>query len=183
MSSPRVIKAGVPQGTLLGPLFFLVYINDIVEYLLSIVRLFADDTSLACSSASIRDIEGIFNHDLLVLSTWRKQWEDFNPSKTEAIIFVFCNDAYHFPNLMFEDVLVNFVESHKHLRLTLSSNAKWHAHIENINTSVSKLLGIMRAVKYKLSRKALNNIYISYIRPILEYAAVVWDGCIAYEKT
>ena len=72
MSSPRIIKAGVPQGTVLGPLFFLVYINDIVENLLSIVRLFADDTSLACSSASIRDIEGILNHDLLVLSTWRK---------------------------------------------------------------------------------------------------------------
>ena len=72
MSSPRVIKAGVPQGTVLGPLFFLVYIYDIVENLLSIVRLFADDTSLACSSASIRDIEGILNHDLLVLSTWRK---------------------------------------------------------------------------------------------------------------
>ena len=65
---------------------------------------------------------------------------------------------------MFEDVLVNFVESNKHLGLTLSSNAKWHVHRENIITSVSKLLGIMRAVKYKLSRKALNNtcINISY---------------------
>ena len=106
---------------------------------------------------------------------------DFNPSKTEAIFFS-CNDAHHLPNLMFEDVLVNFVESHKHRGLTLSSNAKWHAHIENIITYVSKLLGIIRAVKYKLSRKALNNIYISYIRPILEYATVVWDACIAYEK-
>ena len=84
---------------------------------------------------------------------------DFNPSKTEAIIFS-GNDAYHFPNLIFEHVLVNFVESHMYLGLTLSSNAKWHAHIENIMTSVSKLLGIMRAVKYKLSRKALNNISI-----------------------
>ena len=73
MSSPRVIKAGVPQGTVLGPLVFLVYINDIVENLLSIVRLFADNTSLACSTASMHDIEGILNHDLLILSTWRKQ--------------------------------------------------------------------------------------------------------------
>ena len=73
MSSPRVIKTGVPLGTVLGPLFFLVYINDIVEKLLSIVRLFADDTSLSCSSASMCDIEDILNHDLLVLSTWRKQ--------------------------------------------------------------------------------------------------------------
>ena len=140
MSFPRVIKAGVPRGTILGQLFSLVYINDIVENLLSIVRLFADDTSLTCSSASMRDIEGILNHDVLVLSTWREQWlVDFNLSKTEAIIFS-CNDAYHFPNLMFEDVLVNYVESHKLLGLTLSSNAKWHAHIENIITSVSKLL-------------------------------------------
>ena len=89
-----------------------------------IVRLLADDSSLACSSASMRDIEGILNHDLLVLSTWKKQWlVDFNPSKTEAIICS-CNDAYRFPNLVFEDVLVNFVESHKHLGFTLSSNAK-----------------------------------------------------------
>ena len=182
MSSPSVIKAGVPQGTVLGPLFFLVYINDIVENLLSIVRLFADNTSLACSSASMRDIEGILNHDLFVLPTRRKQWlVDFNLNKTEAIVFS-CNDAYHFPNLMFEDVSINFVESHKHLGLTPCSNVKWHAHIENIITSVSKLLGIMRAIKYKLSWKALN-IYISYIRPILEYAAVVWDGCTAYDKT
>ena len=94
-----------------------------------------------------------------------------------------CNDANHFPNLMFEDVYVNFVERHKNLGLTPSSNAKWHAHTDNIITFVSKLLGIMRAVKYKLSRKALNNIYISYTRHILEYAAEVWDGCAAYEKT
>ena len=73
----------------------------------------------------------------------------FQSHKTEAIIFS-CNDAYHFSNFMFEDVLVNFVESHKHLGLTLSSNAKWHAHIENITTSVSKSLGIMRAVKIQI---------------------------------
>ena len=63
-----------------------------------------DDTSLACSSENMPGIKGILNLDLLVLSTWRKQWlVDFHPSKTEAIIFS-CNDAYHFPNLMFEDV-------------------------------------------------------------------------------
>ena len=66
----------------------------------------------------------------------------FNPSKTEAIILS-CNDEHHFPNLMLEDVLANFVVSHTHLELTLSSNAKWHAHIEKSITSESKLLGIL----------------------------------------
>ena len=74
----------------LAPYFFLVCINNVVENLLStcIVRLFADDNSLAYSSADKCDIEDILNHDLLVLSTWRKQWlVNFNPSKTEAIVF------------------------------------------------------------------------------------------------
>ena len=86
-------------------------------------------------------------------------------------------------NLVFDNILINFVENHKHLGLTLSSNAKWHVHIENILASASKILGIMRSIKFKLSRKALNNVYTSYLRPVLEYASVVWDGCTIYEKT
>ena len=86
-------------------------------------------------------------------------------------------------NLVFDNILINFVENHKHLGLTLSSSAKWHVHIENILSSASKILGIMRSNKFKLSRKALNNVYASYLRPVLEYASVVWDGCTIYEKT
>ena len=183
MSAPKVISAGVPQGTVLGPLFFLIYINDIAESLLSIVRLFADDTSMACSSANLQAIEGILNHDFVILSAWAKQWlVDFHPLKTEAVLFSSSNEVQNL-NLVFDNILINFVENHKHLGLTLSSNAKWHVHIENILASASKILGIMRSIKFKLSRKALNNVYTSYLRPVLEYASVVWDGCTIYEKT
>ncbi len=58
------VKAGVPQGSILGPLFFLLYINDIADNLLSVTRLFADDTSLAQTTSSLLDLEGILNHDL-----------------------------------------------------------------------------------------------------------------------
>lgn len=183
ISSPKFTTAGVPQGTVLGPLFFLIYINDIAESLLSIVRLFADDTSMACTSSNTQAIEGILNHDFAVLAAWAKQWlVDFHPLKTEAILFTSSNEVQNL-NLIFDNILINFVENHKHLGLILSSNAKWHEHIENISSSVSKILGIMRSIKFRLTRKALNNVYISYVRPILEYASVVWDGCTAYEKT
>ena len=87
-SFSRPVNAGVPQGSVLGPLFFLVYVNDISHNLLSISRLFADDTSLACSASNVNDIEGILNHDLDMLSTWSKQWlVSFNPTNTEAILF------------------------------------------------------------------------------------------------
>lgn len=183
MSSPKYLYAGVPQGSVLGPLLFLIYVNDIAEHLLSITRLFADDTSLSFSSTNIQDIEGVLNHDLAVISAWAKQWlVAFNPIKTEAVLFT-CSNIFQNPSLIFDNILIKFVENHKHLGLTLSSNAKWHAHIENIISSVSKILGIMKSIKFKIARKALNNLYNSYMRPLLEYASVVWDSCTIYEKT
>jgi len=88
MSDVLQVKAGVPQGSVLGPLFFLIYVNDIVNNLLSITRLFADDTSLSCTTSNLSDLEGIVNHDLHQINLWAKRWlVDFNPQKTEAILF------------------------------------------------------------------------------------------------
>ena len=68
MSDYKTVTAGVPQGSVLGPLLFLIYINDIAESFLSLTRLFADDSSLYYSASSIADIEGIINHDLQLLA-------------------------------------------------------------------------------------------------------------------
>ena len=67
------ISAGVPQGSVLGPVLFLVFVNAITENLVSISRLFADDTSLACTTSNIDYLAGILNHDLRVISQWSKQ--------------------------------------------------------------------------------------------------------------
>ena len=74
ISSPKPINAGVPQGSVLGPLLFLIYVNDIADSLLSLTRLFADDSSLFYSASSLDDIQGLINHDLILLSQWAKQW-------------------------------------------------------------------------------------------------------------
>ena len=78
ISTSKPVHAGVPQGSVLGPLLFLIYVNDIAESLLSLKRLFADNISLFCSA----------NHDLQILSAWAKQWLiSFNALKIEAILF------------------------------------------------------------------------------------------------
>ena len=182
MSDVLQVKAGVPQGSVLGPLFFLIYVNDIVNNLLSITRLFADDTSLSCTTSNLSDLEGIVNHDLHQINLWAKRWlVDFNPQKTEAILFTTQKNV-RLPQLYFDNIPVNFVESHKHLGLTLGHDGKWHDHIYNVLKSASKVLGIMRSLKFKVSRKSLNTIYVTHLRPIIEYACVVWDGCALYEK-
>ena len=162
---------------MLGPLLFLIYVNDISDSLLSLTRLFADDSSLYYSATSITDIEGIINHDLTLISAWAKKWlVTFNPNKTEAVLFSLKNNN-NLPELVFQDTDITFVENHKHLGLTLNKNGNWDAHVENILQSASKVIGIMKRLKYTLNRKSLNQIYLSYIAPILEYSSIVWNGC------
>ena len=176
-SSLLSVNAGVPQGSVLGPLLFLVYVNDIADNLLSLVRLFADDSSLFFSAANLRDIEGIINQDLGLILVWAKKWlVDFNPIKTVAMLFTL-RPLDFLPILNFNDSIINFVESHKHLGLTLTFNGQWHTHIETILCSAYKVLGIMRKLKYRFTRQALNQMYVSYVRPLLEYSSIVWDGC------
>ena len=181
VSSTRSVNAGVPQGSVLGPLLFLIYVNDIADSLLSLTRLFADDSSLFYSTSSILDLQGIINQDLQILSAWAKQWlVNFNPLKTEGILFTL-KRMFNLPHIFFGGILINFVTDHKHLGLTLNNKGRWGKHIENIVTSASKIIGIMRKLKYSFSRQALNQIYMSYVFPILEYSSIVWDNCTVYE--
>ena len=82
------LKGGVPQRSVLGPLLFLLYINDIADNTQSLSMLFADDPSLLYSSDNIYEIEVIVNLDLSKMYNWSKEWPvDFNPKKAECIIF------------------------------------------------------------------------------------------------
>ena len=81
------------------------------------------------------------------------------------------------PNIFFEGTSIELVIEHKHLGLTFSSNGQWHCHIENIIKSAPKVIDLMRKFKFTCSRVALNQIYLSYLLPIIEYSWVVWDGC------
>ena len=158
-----------------------MYVNDIVDNLFSLTRLFADDSSLSVTSNDIKEIEVIINYDLHQISKWAKQWMvNFNPNKTEAMFF--SNTINEYPKVAFDNVNINFVPHHKHLGVTLSDDCKWQLHISNIIKSASKVLSSMRLLKFKLSRNTLNNIYITYMRPLLEYASVVWDGCSQNDK-
>ena len=119
ISAAKGINARVPQRSVLGPLLFLIYVNDISDSLLSLTRLFADDSSLFYSAASLEDIQGIINHELRILTAWAKQWlVTFNPRKTEAVLFTL-KLFENFPNLLFNDTEIKFVQDHKHLGLTL----------------------------------------------------------------
>ena len=175
-SEIKTIQAGVPQGSVLGPLLFLIYINDIVDNIESVIKLFADDTSmsLALKDPTIR--ADILNRDLNKISEWAIRWKvKFNDEKTELLNFTHGHDQLQ--PLLFNNTLLEERTEHKHLGLIIQSNCKWDSHIRQIATKTNMLISCLRFYKYKLTRKALETMYKSFILPIFDYADIIWDGC------
>ena len=169
------VGAGVPQGSILGPLLFLIYINDIVAGLNSNIRLFADDTSLSMVIDNPVTDAAKINEDIAKISEWAGKWlVSFNQTKTESLILSRKVSKPYHPNLILNGQPINIVKSHKHLGLIISESGGWTNHIEFIIKKAWKRINIMRQLKYLLDRKSLETIYISFIRPILEYGDVVW---------
>ena len=169
------VKAGVPQGSILGPLLFIIYINDIVAGLNSNIRLFADDTSLSMVIENpITDAQKI-NDDITTITEWAERWlVTFNPSKTESLLISRKTSRPFHPDLIITGQTINQVSRHKHLGLVFSENGSWTNHIEHILNKAWKRINIMRKLKFLLDRKSLEIIYLSFIRPILEYGDIVW---------
>ena len=144
LSDELPLNAGVPQGSVLGPLLFLIYINDIADTLLGKTRLYADDTSLSYSSSELAQIEIVLNNDLKKLKEWALKWLiNFNPAKTEVILVSNIFHDYDL-RLTYDDAVLNIVETHKHLGIYLSANNKWTKHIDSIIMSASKQVSYLR---------------------------------------
>ena len=95
MSSFRCTNAGVPQGSVLGPLMFLMYVNDFADNLLNSSRLFADDTSVSSSSYDTQEIKQTLERDMVEILNWSIKWKvSFNPSKTELLFIGNCPDDF-----------------------------------------------------------------------------------------
>ena len=124
----------------------------------------------------------ILNDDLSSISSWADQWQIlFNPNKTVSLTFSRKSSNLH-PPLMFNNQLITKHEFHRHLGLTFNSKGTWSDHIYNIYEKASSRLKILRSLKHTLDRNSLRIVYISYIRPILEYADIVWDNCTKNES-
>ena len=177
------IYAGVPQGSILGPLLFLLYINDIVNDIGSNIRLFADDTSLFLVVDNPDTAAETLNSDLEKITQWANTWlVKFNPAKTESLLISRkVIKPVHTP-LYMQNHEIEEVENHKHLGLYFSNDGTWHTHINYIKEKAWHRIKIMQKLKFQLDRKSLEIIYTSFIRPILEYGNEIWDNCTQYEK-
>ena len=167
----------------LDPLLFLLYINDIVNDIGANIRLFADDTNLFVIVDDPVTAAECLNADLSRILNWADTWlVSFNPTKTDSLLISRkLRNPVH-PPIYMQNQQISEVETHKHLGIFLSSDCTWHTHIDYIKNKAWNRIRIMRKLKFKIDRKSIEIIYKSFIRPILEYADVIWDNCTQYEK-
>ena len=172
------VHAGVPQGSILGPLLFLIFINDIVKDINSSIRLFSDDTSLYIIVEDPQTAALIINADLGTISTWADNWlVNFHPRKTVSFLVSKKANAIAHPTLIMNNTVLSDSTCHKHLGITFSNTLDWMEHISRISKLAWTRINLLRALKFRIHRNALERIYFAFILPLLEYSDSVWDNC------
>jgi len=172
-SFPISVSSGVPQGTVLGPLMFLIYINDLPDCIKhSTVRLFTDDCIIYKDILSSRDTH-LLQMDINAITKWADTWlTKFNVSKccctqfTEAKIHCI-NSTYHLNNIP-----LSSSDHCKYLRVTLQSNLKWDKHIYEKTASANCTLRFLKR-NIKTSARIRDLAYKALVRPKLECASTV----------
>ena len=173
-----VIGAGVPQGSVLGPLLFLIYINDLENGIKSNVKFFADDTSLFSIVSNPTLSADELNADLNEVGNWANQWKmSFNPDPTkQAVEMLFSRkklDQCH-PPLFFNNRPVVPVNDHKHLGIILDCKLFFTKHICEKVAKSRKGIGIIRHLSPHLPLATLDQLYKMFVRPHLDYCDIIY---------
>ena len=176
-SSTKPIQCGVPQGSILGPLLFIITMNDIgnvSDFLYSI--LYADDTSVLLNGKDYSDLIKLLNSELDKLSNWLSANKlSLNVKKSYYMVFHRAKlkiDKH--AAIKMNGVFLQRTNSLKYLGVIIDHKLNWTQHIAHVRNKVSKGIGIMYRARNYLTKNSLKSLYFSYIYPYLIYCVEIW---------
>ena len=178
------IDVGVPQGSCLGPLLFLIYINDLPQAVQnSAVSMYADDTSLCYQSSDINVLNEAINNDLKQLDTWLQGNKlSLNVAKTNSML-VSTKQKHNILKSRNEDLdlkirnnELEIIQKTKYLGVQIDNSLNWKEHIKTVSTKVSRAIGFLKHAKTFLPKETLKTLYTAIVEPHLRYCCSVW-GC------
>lgn len=178
-STQLSLKCGVPQGSILGPLLFLLYINDIINVSDSLTPvIFADDTNVFMTGKSVRETAEKMNVQLSKLVTWLNANKlSLNVSKTNYMVFKSkSRNISHDHELIINGTILEQVSNTKFLGVFLDDKLKWDCHIQSIKSKIAKGIGIICKARKLLDQKTLITLYYTIIYPYLTYCIEVWGN-------
>ncbi|MCG7868954.1 MAG: reverse transcriptase family protein, partial [Candidatus Thiodiazotropha taylori] len=173
-SSSSPVTSGVPQGTVLGPLLFLIYINDLPSRVSSTARLFADDCLLYREISSQEDAASL-QEDLDHLQEWERDWQMlFNPDKCEHIRITNKRKIVQTSYNIHGHVLKETTKA-KYLGVTIDSKLTWNSHVDVVTKRANQTISFLQRNLSSCPKDIKATSYKSLVRPQVEYAATVWD--------
>ena len=175
-SSPLPINASVPQGSILGPLLFSVFIDDVVEQCNNNIYLYADDSTIFApvTSSNGPEVAASLNEDLERIRKWADVWKvTFEPSKCKAMILSRRRNPSR-PDIFFGTTKISLSEQMEVLGLCIDSKLTWTTHLSNICKRAGQRLGALRKLANKLDAKGRANIFKTQVRSIMEYSCLAW---------
>ncbi len=177
ISPSSSLNAGVPQGAILSPLLFLVYINDITQASPANINLFADDTSTYVVDSCAERLSARLQQTVDSLSTWYDRWLlSTNAEKSVVLVLRSPRMEPVEVSLSLNTTIIPQANTHKHLGVTFNDSLSWESHVDELISRASKRIGLLRRYRRHLAPLAIRHIYIVSIRPALEYASVAWSG-------
>ena len=185
-SKTEDIKCGVPQGSCLGPLLFLIYINDLPFSLKKgKVTMYADDTSISYSSKNMEDINQTLSSELGHLKQWQQGNKlSLNVLKTQALVVgskpnikKITENVVDTPQFLIGDAQVENVDQTKYLGVIIDKNLNWAEHIKSVRTKVSRGIGFLKYSRKFLPRNTLSKMYRGIVEPHFRYCCSVWGNC------
>ena len=180
-SDLTLTHCGVPQGSSLGPLFFLVYINDLNFVLKSQPRLFADDTCLIVKGLNPEQLQIKFNLELQNLYQWRCVNKlSINPSKTNIIIIPpeQTNATIPHLHLISNGSAINIVDSAKYLGVVIDNELHFKQHIKMTEGKVTRSVGILSKLKHFFPQNIMLQLYYALVHPFLSYGIITGEPLI-----
>jgi len=171
------ITIGVPQGSILGPLLFLSYVNDLhnITNKVSCIQ-FADDTTIYATGPSLTDIVSIIQSEIILISQWLKNNRlSLNVAKTNYMIMT-NKKAYDMSNIQIkiDDIPVECVTETKFLGVVLDNQMTFQSHINQVANKLSKGIGILCRARRLLCSNTLILLYNALIQPYLAYCIIIW---------
>ena len=179
VSTVGYINAGVPQGSILGPSLFLIFINDLTEAVTNNISLFADDTTLSAvvPNTKLRKlIADSLNADLKDIETWASKWlVKFNAKKTQ-LLHISRKLSTDSSDVCFCSETLEPAESIKLLGVHIFKNLDWDIHVDKVAKTAGRSLGVLRKASKLLDAAGLATLYKTKVRSVMEYCGPLWQG-------